>query len=237
MQQRTPFARKLLILLLTVAAVLFVAHISLKYISVVGYEEKHGFLFELSNRLDMNDENSVPQWVTQTIFLSIALGGGLASYLAQKKEERRFWAVIAVGGVLLSLDDAATLHEFILQTIHNTFFVDTAPTFFRNAWFILLPFVLVIFLWACVKMIKLLPRRTIALSIAAGFVYVLGAVFVDSITNDYPLRSFAAQGVLGGIEGVLQIIGSSLFLYAIVGYMEEFHSKRIAAAVQSLKRS
>lgn len=228
-------AMKILWLLLGLALAVITMHIVLKYISVVMYEEKHGFLFELSNRFDLNDENSVPQWITQALFLAMALGAGLAAYLAKKVSERRLWALIAVGGLLLSLDDVATLHEFILQSLHNTFFLDMPSTFFRNAWFVLLPFVLVAFVWLSVAVVRNLPRRTTIILIAGGMVYLCGAILIDSLANTVAERSFAGQGIYGGIEGGLQLIGSSLFLYGIVDYVEQRHGASIARALKRLR--
>lgn len=231
------FAKRVLASILLITTVLFIAHIALKYISVVTYNEQHGFFFELSNRFDFNDENSVPQWFTQFVFLGIGVAGFTARFLTSKKQEKRFWMVIGLLGVLLSVDDVATLHEFILQSIHNVFFIDSAPTFLRNAWLLLLPFILIGFGWMCVSMFKLLPRRTTILCVMSGMVFIFGAVVVDSIVNKYPLRSFEGQGLLGGLEGGLQLLGSSLFLYALIAFIEQKHGVRIKDALKGLKRS
>lgn len=228
-------AVKLLVGLLAISLALFVVHLGLKYISVVIYQEKHGSLFELSNRFDMNDESSVPQWFTLAGFLAIALGAFMAAFLAKRADVRRLWGAIAVIALLLSVDDVATLHEYVLQTLHNSLFLDTAPTFIRNAWFVLMPVVLLISGWLFVQAVRLLPRRTM-LSLAIGsIIFLVGAVLFDSVANTLPPRSFAEQGIAAGIEGWLQLIGLSVLIYAICDYLEKQHGKTITGVLKQLK--
>src|SRR5690606_8259973 len=116
----------------------------LKYISVVIFAEQHGSFYELSARLDVNDENSVPQWFSQLLFLAVGVSSLFAAYLSKERSKAIFWSTVGVIGVLLSLDDAATLHEYLLQGVHNELFQDVVASFFINAWLVILPFVLLI---------------------------------------------------------------------------------------------
>src|SRR5690606_15947542 len=125
---------KLLIVWITVSLVLLFVHLALKYVSVVMHQEQHLVFFELSNRFDMNDENSVPQWFTLVSFLAITAGAWLASRLSTRPAERRLWAIIAFVALLLSIDDASAIHESVLGILHLTFFDDLPATFTRNAW-------------------------------------------------------------------------------------------------------
>lgn len=229
------YAVKLLKILLCLTVGIVVLHVFLSYVSIVVYNEQHGFIFELSNRFDMNDETSVPQWFTQALFLAISATAFLAAYMADKKGVRRLWLIIASVGLLMSIDDVATLHEFVLQTLHNTFFLDMAPTFVRNAWLILVPFVLMGLIWFFVKMLHLFPRRTTTLIMIGSMIFLAGAVFVDSLTNVVADEPFLRRSVMGGVEGALQLVGTIILLYAIVDYLERHHRKALAAARKQLK--
>ncbi len=228
-------ATRLLWALISVAVVIVLVHVVLKYVSVVLFNEQHGFFFEFSNRFDLNDENSVPQWYTQALFLAVSVSAFLAAYLADKKSDRWLWGLIAVIGLVMSIDDVATLHEFVLQSLHNTFFLDTAPSLVTNAWLLLLPLILGALVWLGFKAWRAFPRRTTILLLAGGAIFVIGAVLVDSFTNVLLPRSFAGQGVAGAVEGGLQILGTIIVLYAIVDYLEKYHSNAIAAALKQLK--
>lgn len=230
-------AGALLKLLTIVSLSLFVLHVGLKYISVVIYNEKHGFFFELANRFDMNDETSVPQWFTHILFLAIAVLAGLAARMSKDKHERRIWTVVAVFGLILSIDDVATLHEFALQSIHNTFFLDMAPSMLRNAWLIILPFVMVLVGWLAFSMWRKLPKSTTLLFVLSGFIYLVGAVGVDTLANTIPNRDFFNQGLLAAIEGVLQMIGSSLAVYVVFEYLDSHHKDKLRTAWKALSSS
>ena|GEM_PF-2018597 len=226
--------KRVLFALICISLLLFVIHVVLKYISIVVFDEKHGFLFELANRFDMNDESSVPQWFSHMLFLSVGISGFLAGYMQTKPAARKVWYSIGVLGVLLSIDDVATLHEFALQTIHNTFYLNEAPSFFINAWWLILPVLLVpaglIAYWGW----KHLPHKTIYILIAGGLVFVLGKILMDSLANDVT-DFFINQGPIQGIEKLFQYLGLSVVLFAILKYLDENHSAKVKQALTQLR--
>lgn len=228
------FSAKVFRALLLSATALFVIHLTLKFVSIVLFDEKHGFLFELSNRFDVNDENSVPQWFSQMLFLLIAATAFLASRLQTQKAAKKLWLVLAFVGAVLSLDDVATLHEFILQTIHNTYFLDTSPTFFINAWWLFLPVVMIICGFLAWTAWRVLPRRTTLLMVTGGLVFVLGKVIMDSIANSVG-DLFLERGLIQGGEKLFQYSGSAIVVYANLDYLQKHHSKKITAALSRLK--
>lgn len=232
--KKPTFAKNVLYILITCIFLTLLLHIALKYISVVIFKELHGSLFELSARFDVNDEMSVPQWFSQILFLGVGLSSFLAAYLNTKKSGRAFWAVIGVLGVLLSLDDVATLHEFFLQNLHNSFFLDTAPSFFVNAWLLILPVILVIGAALAWWAWKVLPIRTMILITAGGLVYVLGKILMDSLSNNVT-DIFLDRGFIQGLEKAFQYIGITIVLYGIIDFLERNHGKAIGRAVRALK--
>lgn len=226
---------KLLTVWIAVSLVLFFVHLAFKYVSVVGHQEQHMVIFELSNRFDMNDENSVPQWFTLVSFLTITVGAWLASRLSTGSAKRQLWALISLIALLLSIDDASAIHESALGILHLTFFDDLPATFTRNAWFLILPLVLIGCIWLLATAARLLPRRTTILLVAGGSVFLVGAILFDSVANMFPARSFAGQGVVAGMEGFLQMIGLSVLVYAIADYLETHHGRLLATALKKLK--
>jgi len=214
--------------------IIFVFHVALKYLSIEVYDQQHGFLFELSNRFDVNDENSVPQWFSQIIFLLIGVSAFLAARFQTVKTSRRLWLAIGFIGLILSLDDVATLHEFVLQSIHNTYFLDISPNLFVNAWLILIPVVLVIAAILAWWNWTLLPRRTFMLLVLGGSIFIIGKVMMDSLANVVD-DLFFESGITQGAEKFFQYIGSSIVLYANLQYIEEYHGGRVKKALSYLK--
>lgn len=229
------YSTKILVALISLALVLFCLHVGLKYVSVVGHNEKHAVLFELSARFDMNDENSVPQWFTATAFIGISLCSALAGYMSKKRSVRSLWLAVSIVALLLSLDDVATLHEFALQIMHIGLFGEQQASVLQNAWLIFIPFVLLGLIWLAYTSLKYLPKRTTVRILSGGIIYFVGAIVVDSLVNTVPDRSFAGQGVLSGIEGGLQLIGLYVFLYAVIDYLEINHGKAMRSALTRLR--
>lgn len=232
--KKTSFARKTLIVLLISTLVVFAVHVLLKYISVVIHNEQHGALFELSARFDVNDENSVPQWFSQMMFLSVGVSALLSAYLSSAKSARFLWIVIGVIGILLSLDDVATLHEFVLQSLHNRYFLDMAPSVFVNAWLLVLPVILLVggslVYWAS----RVLPRRTMLVLAVGGLTYVFGKILMDSVANNVT-DLFLDSGIMQGLEKIFQYSGISIILYGILDHLEQSYGQQIKRAVKALK--
>ncbi len=228
-------ARRVLKILIAISVVAVIAHIALKYLSVVVHGEQHLALFEISNRFDMNDENSVPQWITLMNFLILAAASFLAGFMTKQKAKKRLWMAIGILSVLLSIDDAAAIHESLLGLIHLSVFEEGSSSLLENAWLFIVPVVAVIGIWLLVHAVRLLPRRTALLLAVGGVTFLIGAILVDSLANTVAERSFAGQGVVAGIEGWLQMVGLAMLVYAVLDYLERQHAPAIQKAFRALK--
>lgn len=229
------YSLRLLRVLIITALALVTLHLLFKYISVVGFSEQSGFFYELSSRFDINDENSVPQWFSQFLLLGLGAMSFLIAYMDKDKKAKTFWNVVGVLGVIMSIDHVATIHEFTLQTLHNIFFRDQAPSLLANSWLIILPLVLALAVWLLRRAILILPRRALLLLLTAGGIFLSGSVGVDSLANTMPPREFANQGLLGGLEGFLEYIGLVLAVYVVADYLETNYKRRLIKALAVLR--
>ncbi len=177
--------------------------------------------------MDLDDEISVPTWFSQTLLFVIGMSALFVAYLQTKKATRRLWVVIGCLGLLLSIDEVASLHELVLQIVHNIFYLNSSPTVGRNAWLLVAPIIVVaagILLW---RTYKLLPKRTVFF-FAMGFVtLVFGATVIDALAVLYPRNTFMNQGMLVGLEEGLELFGSVIMLLAIINYIEVNHYERL----------
>lgn len=230
------FAHKLLLGLLALVAVLASVHLLFQYLNLNVYNELNGRIFEFSNRVDFDDEASIPTWISQLLLLGIGMAAFLVSRLERARPARIIWSIVAGIGVLLSLDEVAALHELTLQTIHLLVFNESAPTLFANAWFIVLPVVALgagLLAW---QMFKHVPARTMRILVFGGIVYVFGAVVIDVITNSSLDNTFKNKGVLVAIEETLELVGTTLVLYGIVDYLERSYGKKLKTAYAQLMK-
>jgi hypothetical protein len=231
------YSSRLLRVLVAIALFTVFMHLLLQYLNLEVFYQQNAHAYELSNRFDMDDEASVPTWISQAIFLIIGSGALLAAYLQSDKPSRRIWQMLAAVGLLFSLDETTTMHEYILQSLHVLFFQDASPTAFANAWWLVAPFILFAGGWLTWKIWQLLPRRTALLFLLAGAVFLTGAVFVDLLTSVVPRETFLNQGILVALEESLELSGSLIALYSIADYLETYHLAALSNSIKQLRPS
>ncbi len=229
------FSCRVLLCLLAVIVVLASIHLLFQYLNLNTYHELNGPIYEISNRVDFDDEASLPTWVSQVIWLAVGLSAFVVALVQRAASAKRLWGLIGIVGVLLSADEVAAIHELGLQTIHLALFKQAPPTLTDNAWLILLPFILVIgslLLW---QLIKYTPRKTVIVLSAGAFVLMFGAVIVDILTTSSNANTFQEKGVMVAVEETFELVGASTILYGILDYLETSYSNRIKKALNHLK--
>lgn len=220
--------------LLVITLIILALHLLMQYLNLVVYHEKHGQIFELSNRLDVDDEVSLPTWFAQFVLLA----GGVCALLAARLERgtrRKAWLLIAIIGILFSIDEVGSIHELVLQSAHLLYYGEVAPTAALNAWWILLPLIGAVALWLAWWLYRSLPFRTWLLFVGAGSLYLIGAAGIDLISNDLPKLSYMYQGVTTALEEGFELVGSIVVLYGIIDYLESVHGSKLKAVWQELK--
>ncbi len=231
----TPFARKVLFVLLGVILFSVAMHALLQSLNWYVYFQQNGQLYELSNRFDFDDESSVPTWIAQALFLAISATAFIAAYVQKFTAPRRLWVFIGTVSLLFSLDEVASLHEYALQTLHVVAYQDAKPTEYANAWLLVLPFLTLIAGWVTWKIWLHFPKKTLVLFVISGLVFISGAVLIDLFTSVVDRETFLHQGILVGIEETAELLGTSVALYAIIQYLESHYGQRFSAALKQLK--
>lgn len=232
-----PYATRILHTLLFALLTLVVLHLTLQFLNLNIYYQQNGQVYELSNRFDFDDEASLPTWFSQLTLLFVGASAALAAYLQPKPPVRRMWRVIAVVGVVMSIDEVATLHERLLQALHVLFFKDAASGGLTNAWLLVIPLVLIAggtMIWAGIRH---LPKRTLMLFVLSGIFFLLGAIGIDLLTSIVERENFLSQGILVAAEESLELLGVILAIYAIADYIERQHYSSIEGALRQLRPS
>lgn len=233
---KTPgLARKVLTWLLIVGGILLALHLVFQYLNL-SFDQKQGQVYEISNRLDMDDEVSVPTWFSQFLLISIALAAWLASRFEAHTGRRKAWRLIALIGLLFSIDEVGGAHEFVLQSAHLIYYGEVAPTSVLNAWWLILPVVAVAATWLLWWLWRILPKRTVWLFMLAGAIYLAGAIGFEVGGIDFNKASFGYQGLAIGVEEGLEMLGAIVALYAIIDYMETHLGGRLSGLRKALAK-
>lgn len=229
MKSALPIARRLAL----IVGLLLVLHLILQYLNLNVYHEKQGQIFEISNRLDVDDESSLPTWFSQFLLLGVA---GLA-WLAAKFDDgakRKAWRLVGLIALLLSIDEVGGIHEFVLQSAYLVYYTVLNHTRAIDPWWLLLPLILTVGGWLLWWLAKTLPAKVIKQFILGGAVFMSGAVGFELFGNDINKFSFMYQGVIAGIEESMEMFGTVIVIYSILSYIEQNHAVKLNKIRQTL---
>jgi len=168
-----------------------------------------------------DDEGNIP-----TLYSSIALA--LASlflfvigYLKKKLfQEYLYWLVLGSIFLLLSFDEAASMHEKLNKVFNSIF--PQIPDFLSFSWVIPYFFITLFIGLFSLKFIKSLPASTALLFIVSGAIFVSGAIGMEIIGAFLWAKEIRQESILYNIsvtlEELLEMLGIVIFNYALLDY-------------------
>lgn len=178
-------------------------------------------LNDVVNRFGLDEELSFPTWVNSMLALIAGCFAWVVGKHKVNKRKKTTWYVVALVGVLISIDEVASFHELLLQALHILAKFGDRQDFLDNAWLILLPLILIGVIYGVYELHKNLPRHTSKRLVIALFVYLLGALVVEflSIPFDKSLLVYNLGMVV--LEETLEMIGVWLALRAVLLHINE----------------
>ena len=162
--------------------------------------------------LDLDEEESFGTWFSSILLL---LSGILSLAVAKagparEAHARRWWQVLGVGFLVLSVDEVAGMHEFL-----NTLMGDTPWTYVGFPILALVALAFCPFLWR-------LRWRTALILLLAGAIYGGGAVGVEHWTGS-DVNSLG-YNMWTALEEGMEMAGVILFIYGVLDYVRSFGS-------------
>ena len=192
----------------------FASEIALNF---YGIRDSYGFVL-MGN---LSYEGNLPTWYSSLLLGSCAVLLFLIARLTAKAGAGHVWhwRVLALAFLYISLDEAVLIHETFNAPLRTALGLDGMLYF---AWVVPFAGLLVVFLLAYLKFLRSLPRRFSFLFILAGSVYVGGA-----LGTELPVSAWYAEhggdnltyGLLNLVQESLEILGASIFLSALLGYL------------------
>lgn len=169
---------------------------------------------------DLDEEANLPAWFSSgTMLLIAALAGLLAAVEVSSRAVRRGWILIAGTFVLLSLDEASSFHEALMDPLRDLLGVSGV---FHYAWVIpAIPLLLLFGIWT-LRLLRTLPKALRLRMVLAGVLFAVGAVGMEMVAG-----LFAADGIEKTdlayrieimAEETFEITGLVLFATALINY-------------------
>ena len=210
--------RRVCLFLTAVVCVLVVFSVLAQYAKLV---LGHGRLLGFVPQFSLDAESNVPTYFSSLILLAASL---LAGVIARGVRDRDapfswHWRGLALLFASLSLDEAVSLHEGLIDPVRQTLNVGGA---FYQAWVIPGLVLVFAFVVAYLRFFWHLPARWKKLFALAGGLYVGGALGMEMVGGWY-WTTYGEWGfgpsLLATTEEALEMGGVVVFIFALLEYL------------------
>ena len=174
----------------------------------------------LVNYFSLTEEKNFPTWWSSFVLAacSIVLGTIAATKSRAAGEFKRHWIALAAIFGYMSIDEFVEIHEWLtaipgLGQLHG---------FLYYGWVVPVAFIVAAFAVSYLRFLFHLPLSTRVKVALAGMLYVGGALGVELILGVWAETHDEGNFVwamIGLVEESMEIMGSSLFLYALLEYL------------------
>lgn len=215
---QVPYRRIVLALALISLALFLLSILFTAYEWSLGTDNTY-WAYQFSEFFSMTHEANLPSAYSALLLFSAAL---LSAVIAGTSlQDRRHWGAIALILAYMALDEAAVIHEMLTTPLRESL---NLGGYLYFSWMLVgLPLAIgvAVLLWPFVRRLPAHTRRAL---LAAGFVYLGGAVVVEAISANL----WDAQGgtslpysAVGALEELLEMLGVVLLIYGLLRYLAE----------------
>lgn len=207
-------------LLIIILAVLFLANCSVK---LLVYFSGHKSIYGLVQLFDFDQEANIPTWFS-TILLIIAGFNLSIIYLMERKRKSGQilqWAILAVGFIYMSLDEASSVHEQLTPIVMKLTGVANRGIFFFS-WVIIGSLIVLMLIPFFLKFLFRLPARIRYAFLISGVIYVSGALGMELLGGRYAElhgQENLVYYTFTTIEETLEMAGLIIFISALMRYI------------------
>jgi hypothetical protein len=174
----------------------------------------------------VDGEANLPAWFSAALLLCCAFLLAVVGSAHKQEGGRVFpWGLLSLLFLLLSLDEVAQLHELSIRPLREHFQV---TGFLYYPWIIPAGVCVSTLAIGYCGFLAALPGRTRWLFLAAGAIYLGGALGLEAVSGEmasvYSERSPAYHAVTT-LEELLEMMGLVLFIYALLDYWRSRFSR------------
>lgn len=208
--------RRAFVLLLQASAVVLALHLAAGVTLQLTDTDWAEALYRVFN---VNDEANVPTFFAGLLWLVSAAIAWQLARLSSDGRSRRAWLGILVICVLIAADETFALHERLIEPVRDATGADGV---LHYAWVIPYAVLLVLVVLVLAPFIWRLGRPVTQLIVLAGAIFVTGALGME-LAEGYIASGLSEDETttpafiaLYTIEETLELIGVSLFIYALL---------------------
>lgn len=193
---------------------------SLLLISGISCQYQNSSSFSL-RMLYVDAEAGIATWYSVFLLLLCATLLAIIALMKSKTKSRyiRYWQVLALIFIFLSIDESVSIHEKLMVPMKSALKIGGI---FHFAWIILYIPLVVLFVISYLRFLAHLPRTTRKLFWLSGITYVAGAIGFEMISG--PIAETSGTEVLPFVISVhfeegLEMLGLTFFVYGLLRYI------------------
>lgn len=179
-------------------------------------------------QFDFNQEANIPAFFSAINLFLCALLLLLTSLLKQKSGSPMLsWAFLGLIFLFLSVDEAAGIHEMIMGMTRRAL---NLSGYIYYAWIVPYGLGVVLLTALLVPFFKDLPKRTRSLFLTSGAIFLTGSVGFEMLGGNI-IQSQGPTALYSfyyTCEEMLEMIGSSLFIYALLDHITGIYGSSIS---------
>jgi hypothetical protein len=210
-----------------VACSLAAGSLLLVLLAVVGqYYRWQGVEHYLIGQFDLDAEKNPPApFAAFLLFLSAVLSA-LVAHSERRGKWVRHWQLLAIGFLVMSIDEAFSFHEKLIESTRRML-GDDYPLIFHFAWVVPGMALVAALAVAFLGFLRALPASTRRRYVVAALTYLGGAVGMEMIGGRYYALygSDFPQSLIAIAEEGMEMIGVCIFIHATLRHLAD--SKRL----------
>lgn len=217
--------------LITTIVVLAIASLAGQLIK---YTTGHDSVFGLVSMFDLDKELSIPSFFSAIQLFIVGMLLIYIYFLRKEKEESDvlYWKWLSFIFVFLSIDEACSIHELLNKP--TEILLNTSGVF-KYPWTITYGAGLILFGCCFFKFITNLDKKTRYWMFLAFLIYVGGAIgmeMVSGLHTEIVGRENIIHSFITTMEETLEMIGVTVFLLALLDYLNRHYQKTIFKIVR-----
>lgn len=211
--------------IIVLLAVVHVVAMLLFYDGLFEFKAEYGLKYWQITIFDLDEEESFGTWFNAFILLYAALLLLIHARGQKLKKDpwSAWWMILAVGFLLLSIDEIVGMHEYLNSALKETSWTSVAAVAAGVVALVFVPFILH------------LPTRSRVLFIVAAILYLGGALGVERWADRFveqDLLDTLEYNLWTAVEEVMEMSGVVLFIYALLTHMTGSSAQRLQVVVQ-----
>lgn len=172
---------------------------------------------QLTEFFSVTHEANLPTWFSSLLLLLAAMLGGTIALAG--RDQQKMWGALSLVVLYLAVDETAVIHEMFTTPLRESLGLG-GPLYF--SWVVIgLPLALLVGL-LFMRFVLRLPASTRNAVIAAGIVYLTGAIVVEAIAaNQWEADGGTSlrYAAISTFEEMLEMLGAILLIHGLLRHI------------------